>query len=444
MMNKARLFNQPRSQLALLYAIVTGSILGLLGYGAHLALLQSSNRMIDRELYLLSNSLSEQTKPILAEAGKLKPNAPAIIPEICLPKRACQPPQSNSSLQQLTERGYYLQLLNQQGQTIAAIGSSPDYLPNNPQLLPDQTKPNRSGESYHFHLMPLKNSAGELWGYIQVGQSVAEFDDYMNTLHLIIIFGIPLAMLLIGGASWWLAGMAMQPIYKSYAQMQQFTADAAHELRTPIASMQATIESTLTTSPHNPQETTQTLNILHRQNHRLKQLTQDLLLLTRLDNANAPMTPETICINEVLEDLEEELAPLAIAAHITLQCKLHTQHQNLYIKGNTGQIYRLVSNLITNAINYTPENGKVTVSLIPNQTEAIVQIQDTGIGIPESELPHLYDRFYRVSRDRGRKTGGSGLGLAIAQTIAQKHKGKITATSTVGQGSTFRIHLPLA
>ncbi|MBE9030453.1 two-component sensor histidine kinase [filamentous cyanobacterium LEGE 11480] len=382
-------------------------------------------------------------RPVLTQSGEISPNAQAQLSSLCLPEQVCQPDSSNSPLQQIVNQGYSLQLLNHRGETVAAIGQHPESLPSNSKLLAYHTQNISGGKPYHFHLMPLRKQSGEMWGYLQVGQSVGQFDEYMDTLHLLLIFGIPFAMILIGGASWWLAGLAMQPIYQSYAQMQQFTADAAHELRTPIATMQATIESTLAASD-TAAETTQTLTALQRQNQRLKHLTQDMLLLTRLENDSTSITQERICLNEVIEDLEEELLPLALAANIHFQCHVPANGSKLWLKGDAGQIYRLISNLITNAINYTPSSGNVTVSLISQASEAIIQVQDTGIGIPAEELPHLYARFYRVNQDRGRKTGGSGLGLSIAQTIAQKHGGRITATSTLGQGSQFQIHLPLA
>ena len=117
--------------------------------------------------------------------------------------------------------------------------------------------------------------------------------------------------------------------------------------------------------------------------------------------------------------------------------------QQLNVVGNSDQLYRLVANLIVNAIQYTPAGGKVTVILDCTHTEAIIQVQDTGIGIGAIEQKRIFDRFYRVNSDRSRHTGGSGLGLAIAQTIARAHRGSLTARSELGCGATFLLRLPL-
>jgi signal transduction histidine kinase len=111
--------------------------------------------------------------------------------------------------------------------------------------------------------------------------------------------------------------------------------------------------------------------------------------------------------------------------------------------GNENQLYRLMSNLVTNAINYTPRNGKVIVKLDQIANDAIIQIIDTGVGIAIQDLPRLFDRFYRVQSDRSRQTGGAGLGLAIAQAIVQAHGGKIQVNSQIDKGSCFTVQLPL-
>ena len=146
-------------------------------------------------------------------------------------------------------------------------------------------------------------------------------------------------------------------------------------------------------------------------------------------------------MNEIVSDLVEEVSALAIQSDIDL--KLNFAHESaIYVNGNQDQLYRLILNILINAIHYTPEQGKVDISLDHIDHHAIIQIHDNGIGISSSDLPNIFDRFYRVSNDRASKKGGSGLGLAIAMAIAKAHGGDIQVKSEFGEGSTFIIKIP--
>jgi signal transduction histidine kinase len=297
------------------------------------------------------------------------------------------------------------------------------------------------GERYHIHTLGLKTIDNRDWGYLQVAQSFHQLDEYMNSLHLILIFGVPLGMLLISGVSWWLSGLAMQPIYQSYQQIQQFTADAAHELRTPLSVARIAVDSALDVELIES-ETHNNLEIVRRQVRHLSRLAEDLLWLSRLEAKQLPTQSQPCCLNDLVSDLEEELAPLAIAAHIDLQLEILVDRQ-IYINGDSDRMYRSIANLIQNAIQYTPPNGVVTIRLASSDRTATIAIQDTGIGIAPKDLPHIFDRFYRIQSDRSRSTGGTGLGLAIARAIIQNHHGNIQVHSQLTLGTNFIVHLPL-
>ena len=230
----------------------------------------------------------------------------------------------------------------------------------------------------------------------------------------------------------------MKPIYASYRQIQQFTADAAHELRTPLAASQATVESALLMPQLDEKEAREILRTVERQNRRLTQLVADLLLLARMDNQPIPYRPQLCCLNDLVSDLVEELAAMAIAREVALTSELRV-HQPLTIIGDSNQLYRLVSNLIVNAIQYTSPGGKVTVILEKSDHLVVIHVQDTGCGIAAEDQRQIFDRFYRVNSSRDRVTGGSGLGLAIAQAIALAHGGSLTVQSKLGTGSIFTL-----
>jgi signal transduction histidine kinase len=177
----------------------------------------------------------------------------------------------------------------------------------------------------------------------------------------------------------------------------------------------------------------------------------DLLLLSRPDvqstTAKAPC-----CLRDVLSDIEEELAALAISNDIQLILDQPTD-PSITVMGNEEQLYRMVLNVVSNALQHTPAAGKVIIRLRQSvrtafpegeKRQALIIVEDTGTGIAPEDQPRIFDRFYRVNKDRSRQSGGSGLGLAISLAIAKAHGGDIQVQSQPGKGSTFTITLPMS
>jgi two-component sensor histidine kinase len=431
----------PRLRLAILYSSVVGSILLLLGYVTHRVLDRTSTQMIDREMDLLASTMSARLEKRLKVPGNLPESIDREIAGICRIHQSCHPKVQDSMLLKLIRDDYHLQLLDLQGNPVAAIGEPPGRFPKQSVFTSIKAVKDDHGTPYHLHYNRLKTDQGLDWGYLEVGRSVAQFDAYMTGLHGLILWGIPATMVMVGVASWWLAGIAMRPIYT----------DASHELRTPIAATRAMLEVAITHVDRvDSSESHQTLLALHRQNDRLNRLAQDLFLLSQLDlsqpdmfgHRTAKQDLEIICLNDLVQDLEEELAPLALKSQVELTSKIEGS-KRLSVSGNASQLYRLFSNLVTNAIQYTNSNGHIEIHLTQHRGYALIQVIDNGIGIAEADLPFLFDRFYRVKSDRSRQTGGAGLGLAIANAIAQAHGGDIDVNSDLGVGSTFKIRLPL-
>ncbi len=447
--NILKMTNSPRLRLAILYSCVIGCILLILGYATHRVLSRISSQMIDREIDLLSMSMNARLEQRLQTPNILPPDIDRLIVGFCQIQTPCQTKVQDSMLLQLIRDDYHLQLLDTQGNILGAIGEPPGRFPKLSDFSSLHTIKDSQGRPYHLHHTLLKTTQGQNWGYLQVGRSVQQVDRYMMNLHWLIIVGIPITMLVIGGASWYLAGIAMRPIYASYTQMQRFTADVSHELRTPIAALKAMLE----VATHPPDPTAQsTFLALQRQTDRMSELVQDLLLLSQLDLVQQRKTttpdrlhassPESICLTELLQDLEEELAPLALAAQVELHCHIHSV-QPIDLTGNSSQLYRAFSNLITNAIQHSAAGGMVQIHLTARPKSVTIAVQDQGIGIAETDIPHIFDRFYRVRQDRSRQTGGVGLGLAMVKAIVEDHRGQIEVRSQLGKGSTFTVRFPL-
>ncbi len=441
-MHQNQLFTRTRRQLAGWYTGVMGVILSLAGLATVQTLSYAHWHAVEQELTSISGTLHDNLESKLKRPGYIESSVEQALPGLCVVGEDCfnQPEVAGRHILGIVQQGtYYLRFFDPSGRKIARLGMLPEGLPTNLGDGTWQTLKADKDDRYHQFSLLLKTADGKPWGYMQVGRSLKEYDDHVFSLKLLLAIGLPVVMLLVAAASWGLAGLAMQPIYQSYQQMQQFTTDAAHELRTPIATIQATIESVPDASE---QEAQAALAVVERQNQRLAHLVQDLLLLSRMDGQALAEKYRPCCLNDLLSDLVESLSILEIAAplKLTTHFKLQTP---LVVMGDENQLCRLFSNLITNALHYTPAGGTVTIGLERNDHSALVQVQDTGIGIAPAEQARIFDRFYRVNSDRSRHTGGVGLGLAIVTAIVRSHQGDIKVQSELGKGSTFIVRLPL-
>lgn len=449
-MDQNKLFANTRWRLAGWYAGVMGIVLGLCGLGLYEAIAHAHRTTLDRELEAVAGTLHDSIEPVPKQPERLKQLVQQLPSGTCLSKTDCLMETASQEkrhvLGAIHQGDYYLRLIDSSGRTTALAGLQPEALPSTPGAERWQILKDRQGNRYHQISLSLHTQDNLSWGYMQVGRSLSDVDGYLAAVRLILLLGLPIAFVLVGGSSWWLAGLAMQPIYRSYQQMQQFTADVAHELRTPLAATQATVESALRLNSLPEPEVWDILRAIERQNHRLAQLVKDLLLLSRSDQQVLTAQRQPCCLNDLISDLVEEFTALAIKADVTLTAK--QVQKPLYVLGEEEQLYRLVSNLIVNAIQYTPAGGQVIVFLDCSSHSALIQVQDTGTGIAPKDQARVFDRFYRVNSDRSRQTGGAGLGLPIARAIAQAHHGSIQVQSQHDPqagipGSNFTVRLPL-
>jgi two-component system, OmpR family, manganese sensing sensor histidine kinase len=293
-------------------------------------------------------------------------------------------------------------------------------------------------------------SAGQVLGYLRVSHPWFEVTKPTRQLIRDLGLGLGLMVGVVGAIGWFLSGLAMAPVRDSYQRLRQFTADASHELRNPIAVIQTNVQVALEDpDPHLQQDQ---LRVIERLTRRLGRLVDDLLFLARQDSGMMPLQQDVVRLDELLKEVMEEQNAIALEKDLNLSLKL-PENSTEIVQGDRNQITRLLTNLISNAVQYTPEGGKVEVVLQPKMPNmAQIQVKDTGIGIPAEALPQLFERFYRVDPARSlagisKSAGGkgrseTGLGLAIAKAIAESHQGQIQVESLPQQGTTFTVLLP--
>jgi signal transduction histidine kinase len=280
-------------------------------------------------------------------------------------------------------------------------------------------------------------------GYIRVAESTEEVENLLRQLSWGFVIGEAITLIFIGAGGMWLTQQSLKPLEKSYQQLKQFTGDASHELRSPLTAIKTSVE-VLQTHPEriHPQDIEKLASIVSATNQ-MSHLVEDLLLLARTDNDLDLIQQDSakIPLEELLEDVIIFFELQADKKSILLEMNCI---KKALVKGNSFQLQRLFSNLLDNAIKYTPIHGSIKITLDAAEKWAMITIEDTGFGIDAQEIPFLFDRFWRSEQARSPQTQGTGLGLAIAQSIAQRHGGKITVKSVVGQGTCFTVILPMA
>lgn len=219
-----------------------------------------------------------------------------------------------------------------------------------------------------------------------------------------------------------------------------FVANVSHELRTPVANMRAVVEALVAGAAQDPEAAGRFIADLDRESSRLADITEDLLVLSRLEAEKHEEALELFDVRQVLAEIADEKAELASRHEVALA--VDGSGGDVAIRGNRKLVKTACSNLIDNAIKYNRPGGRVQLSIETAPDEVAVVVADTGIGIPASEQRKVFERFYRVDKARSRETGGTGLGLSIVRHAAEYHGGTVLLESRPGEGSTFRLILP--
>jgi len=227
---------------------------------------------------------------------------------------------------------------------------------------------------------------------------------------------------------------------ESFQNTTRFTADASHELRTPLTIIHGELETMLLNRKVEP-DLRNALASLLEEVDRLVQIVEGLFALSRLDSGEARTERARLDLAKLAQTTAEQMCLLAEEKHIDL---VYETSEAVEVEGDRARLKQVVVNLLDNAIKYTPEKGRISLAVRAQNGSALLEVADTGAGIPEEALPHLFERFYRADEVRSREIGGAGLGLSIVSSICTAHGGSVTATNTPPRGCRFTVELPLA
>jgi signal transduction histidine kinase len=288
------------------------------------------------------------------------------------------------------------------------------------------------------YTVEIADARQKVLGYVRAGETIDEVRQGQEALDLGLVFGSIAAIIVatIGGSV--LAGEAISQREQSYERMREFTADASHELRSPLAALATTAGLALREAPDLAETTHRRLTTIASLTDQMNRLVDDLLILTR---AGRSLEREmfVVPVDAMLQRVSGAQAPLA--AKKSLELRVHPC-QPTEIFGNPDQLERIVTNMVENAIRYTPPGGAVDVSCTNDHASIRIVVRDTGVGIASEFRERIFDRFWRGDNVRA-GDGGTGLGLAIARALARRHGGDIAVASELGVGSVFTLSLPL-
>ena len=377
-------------------------------------------------------------------------------------------------LSTLEATSIYTVALNDRHHEVMRTSNAPGivYPPDSPGTDGESRFRTRSGYRELMHFRPRKD-------VLIVGTSISDVTVALQKLALRLL-GIGLGVValgLLGG--WWLASRAIRPIaeisataeriaegdltqrvethgakselgrlaallnhtferlHNTFEQQAQFTADASHELRTPISVILAQTELALMRD-RSAEEYREALECCHRSGEQMKTVVNALLELARMDAGDVNLQTEDCDVAEVVKEAILYVEPLAEQRQVSIQAEL----EPLSIKADKEKLKQVLTNLLTNAIKHNSDGCAVSVELLSQGDMAIIRVSDNGAGIPEAILPYVFERFVRADKARSRSEGSTGLGLSIAKAIVDAHGGSISVSSVEGQGAEFVVRLP--
>jgi heavy metal sensor kinase len=452
-----------RLRLTAWYFAILAVVLCAFGISAYIEMRHSIRRTVDEELEIRAEGVRQLIEHNIQRGAKQD------LPE---------------GLREHTELragGALLQVSDEQGNWLYRSKVMSDYGVPRPATVPKKAT-EFLGKDVPLRIWSEKVSVG---GESYLIQSAFEMDDFYEALdhfELLLFISIPTLLLCAAAGGYWISSRALAPVDQiaqtartisaqnlssrlvvpqtrdelqrlsetlngmlerleaAFKKITQFTADASHELRTPVAVMRTRAELSLRKA-RSADEYREVIAEVLTELEKTSGLIEQLMFLARADSGAETLHFSATNVAEVLREACHQGSALAEAKQIAFQEQI--PGGSMWIQGDATSLRRLFLILIDNAVKYTPASGQVAVSLQRNDGFAVTEVRDTGIGIAQTELPNVFERFYRADKARTRESGGVGLGLSIGRWITEVHAGTIEVQSSPGHGSTFQVRLPL-
>ncbi len=381
----------------------------------------------------------------------------------------------------LNSKNYFIQIADFNNQVVyRSENLQPDSLPVFQNHSADISIDSKNFVHYTLHSQQLRLYVGKTKSaQISIGYPIEEIGETLNSLFSYLLIAFPIVVIISTFGGWFLAKVSLQPVdditrsaqeitahnlsrrlpmplandeiarltatlnqmierlEASFIQIRQFTADASHELRTPLAILMGELEVALR-SPKSAEQYRRILESAQEEVSRLSKVVRNLLELSRAESGQVKIDMTTLNVSSLISDICEDIELLAEEKNQTLETIIEP---NITIQGDDVRLHQAFLNIVDNAVKYTPAGGSILVRLLRESGFAVLRVSDTGVGIPETDLPHIFDRFYRVDKARSQDVQGNGLGLAIVKWIIEAHHGTIAVESIASKGTIFTVRL---